>query len=162
MEKLKNYLIYAFLIFLFIMGVFYLFRSMYIFADDYEYTEKSLIEIHQFYTCKMLRYSEYKYYMKLRDEHLEKAFYHYNQSYLACWYCPRITDQEKARACLTSLWASFGATTPNMKFVAALGALLLQYGLECMREWHFVKTNLYESQHHFEMYEFYNELLAKA
>src|SRR5947207_2922221 len=106
MEKFKKNIGNLFAILLFLLGVFFLFRSLYIFGDEYDrftnvsnpfthvYTEKSMIEIHQFYSCKMLRYSEYKYYMKLRDEHLEKAFYHYNQSYLACWYCPRIPDQE--------------------------------------------------------------------
>jgi len=110
----------------------------------------------------MLKYSEYVYYIKQRDEHYKKAMYHYDQAYIACWYCPRIEHQEKARMCLTSASSMAGSSTPTGAFVMSLTTLLVQYGCECMREWHFIKTNLYESQHHFEMYEFYNEVLAKA
>lgn len=161
MQKLKLYFANALIIFLFLLGTYFLFKSLYIFGSEYEYTEKSLIEIERFYTCKMLKYSDYVFYIKKRDEHLDKAIHHYNQAYMACWYCPRISDQDKARMCYTSTWAMLG-TTPSLKIVLAVGSLLSQYGLECMKEWNFIKTNLYESQHHFEMYEFYNEILARA
>lgn len=151
MDKLKKGLAFTWFVFLFLLGVYFLFKSLYIFSGEYEYEN-----------YRMLKYSEYAYYIKERDHHWQKAMYHYNQAYMACWYCPRIEHQDKARMCLTSASSMVGSSTPTGAFVMSLTTLLVQYGCECMREWHFVKTNLYESQYHFEMYEFYLDVLAKA
>lgn len=149
MDKVKKGLAVTWFIFLFFLGIYYLFKSLYIFGGEYEY-------------YRMLKYSEYSYYIKERDYHYKQAMHHYDQAYMACWYCPRIDHQDKARMCLTSAASMVGSTTPSMMFAVSLMTLLTQYGCECMREWHFIKTNLYECQHHFEMYEFYMDLLAKA
>ncbi len=162
MEKFKKYLVYIITFTLLFMGAFYLLRSVHAFGEEYEYTEESLIEIHNFYTRKALKYSEYNYYIKERDYHYKKGVYHYDQAYMACWYCPRINDQEKARMCLVSSVSVVGCATASLQLVAIVTSFSLQYGLECMREWNFIKKNLHEAQHHFEMYEFYLDVLAKA
>src|SRR5574338_60665 len=147
---------------LFIIGTSFLLRSCSAHGAEWEdLTPETQECIELFYNCKQLRPNEERYYIKKKEEHYQLAIKYSEQVFMACWYCPNINNQEKARMCYNSVWAMLGSSTPQLKLIMSVGSLLMQYGLECMREWNFIQDNLHNAQHHFEMYEFYTDVLNK-
>jgi hypothetical protein len=80
----------------------------------------------------------------------------------SCWYLPECSDKDKAKYCFQSLIATFPACTPMSKIVSAFLAFMAQYGMDCMDQWHKIQTLLMEAKYHYEMKEFYEEVLVKG
>ncbi|CCB85205.1 putative uncharacterized protein [Parachlamydia acanthamoebae UV-7] len=51
--------------------------------------------------------------------------------------------------------------SPQSKLIAAILNLLLQYGLDCLDEWEEIDEKLYRIKYHYEMAEFYQDVLNK-
>lgn len=103
------------------------------------------------------------------DEYMDRCDYHHQKAMQALWmaqdlvwYLPQTTDREKAEYCFTTLLTTFSAPTPWSKIAAACIAFLSKYGLSCMDEWEKIQTYLYEAKHHFELEEFYEDVLIKG
>jgi hypothetical protein len=96
------------------------------------------------------------------DFHLSNGIRCYEDAKSKCWYLPNIEDREKARYCFTTSIAAVGNANAYCKLVAMVSSLLLQYGLDCMDEWDYIKTKLYWSSYHFELCDHYELLLKNA
>lgn len=51
---------------------------------------------------------------------------------------------------------------PMSKLVGVVRVTLILYGIDCCNEWHYINNKLYSSQCHYEMMEFYEEVLKKS
>lgn len=100
-----------------------------------------------------------KYYSDKIKFHAENAVRCYEAAKAKCWYLPDINDREKAKYCFTTLITTFPAGTPQSKIIAAITSFLIQYGLDCIDEWHYIQNKLYWAEYHFEMYEFYSDVV---
>ena len=96
---------------------------------------------------------------ELHQFHAVRTF---NNAKDKCWYLPRTTDREKARYCFTSVMSSLGAATKKGKLVNSLVTLLINYGLDAMDEWDYIREQLNWSEYHYEQCEFYQNLLARG
>lgn len=102
------------------------------------------------------------YYQQLIEHHRIEGDKAYIESKEKCWWLPNLTDREKARYCYTTALAGIATGTPGSKIVVMTITLLGQYGLDCIDEWHKIKTLLHSSQYHYEMMEFYQNVLNKS
>jgi hypothetical protein len=103
------------------------------------------------------------------EMYIEKIEYHEEQAQInmlsaenEVWFLPTCDDKEKAEYCFTTLIASIAAGTPQSKIAAACIAFLAKYGLSCMEQWHTIQTYLHKAKFHYEMKEFYEEVLVKG
>lgn len=77
-----------------------------------------------------------------------------------CWWLPYIPARDKARYCFTNIGILSCPGDPRSKIIAAIVNTLIQYGIDCQDEWHYINNKLYWSQYHFEMMEFHQQLIA--
>lgn len=91
--------------------------------------------------------------------HKSNAIRTFNDAKDRCFLLPKISDRNKAIYCFTNLAAICANSTPQSKIIAVLVTTLLQYGIDCTDEWHYINNKLYWSQYHFEMMEFHQDLI---
>jgi hypothetical protein len=103
-----------------------------------------------------------EYYLDKIDFHESNAKRTYEDAKNRCWWLPEISERDKARYCITTAGALAQPGTPQSKIIKALVNLLIQYGIDCMDEWAYIQNKLYWSQYHWEMYEFYCEVLVNG
>lgn len=101
-------------------------------------------------------------YRELRDYHLDNAQNCEAQARLCCTFLPDVPDRDKATYCFEILVSTLLPTQPMSKIMAACATFLIKYGFECMQEWHKIQKYLHEAKYHYEMYEFYQDVLDKA
>ena len=77
-----------------------------------------------------------------------------------CWYLPTLSKREKARQCFTSLGIMLVPAEPKARIISALVSALIQYGVNCSDEWHYINEKLYWAQYHADMSEHYSDLIA--
>ena len=75
---------------------------------------------------------------------------------------PNLTDRQNARYCFTASIAGITPLPPQSKLIAIILATLAEYGVDCVNEWYYINEKLYWSQYHYEMAEFYEEVLRKS
>lgn len=90
---------------------------------------------------------------------MENANRTYNAAKDKCWWLPRMSDREKAKTAFLTALAKFGASTPSGQIVNMTVVLLTEYGLACMDEWHYIHNKLHWSEYHFDMAEFYKNVI---
>ena len=100
---------------------------------------------------------------------LQRISFHQNEGIKAyefahekCWWLPRIRDRAMARSCFTTAITTATSGTPQSKIMNAITNLLITYGLSVLDEWDDINYNLMEAEYHFEMMEFYNDVLNKG
>jgi len=104
-----------------------------------------------------------------RQEFIKKVEFHdkwgkYNldMAQNKCWWLPDVSDREKAQWCWVTFMGSVAGTTPPSKVVCGLLSFLTQYGLNCIDEWDEIKTLLNWAEYHYNMKEFYENVLVKG
>lgn len=135
----------------------------------YEMTETAQKEIAQLKLwmekrryCKGLTGTQIADYQKKMKFHQENAQRTLDDAKARCWWLPDLTDRDNARYCWTSAIALLAPGAPHYKGVAVILNILLQYGLDCSDEWHYINEKLYWSQYHSEMADFYEEIIRKS
>jgi hypothetical protein len=78
-----------------------------------------------------------------------------------CWYLPTITDYDMGKNCFIVGIAFVGANEPRAKIAATIISAATIMGLACIEEWNHINTQLKTCQYHFEMCDFYADLLKK-
>ena len=111
---------------------------------------------------KALDHNARLYYMKKIDFHRENAIRTYENARKKCMWLPKKTDRDLAKNCFTAAAASIAASTPQSKVVAMIITMLTSYGLDVIDEWNYINDQLYWSEYHWEMFEFYSNVLVKA
>lgn len=147
---MKN-LINIIIVFLIILGLYYLFRE-HGHASSYHKRTKYI-------DLRGPTNEQIASWQKEYNFHLQEGIRTFNEAKAKCWYLPDLEDREKARYCFTSAIAAIGSTTPTYKLLAVVTQLLTQYGLDAMYEWNDINTKLYWSSYHFEMCDQYYKLI---
>lgn len=109
-----------------------------------------------------LNYSQGKYYREKKAWHQSEAIAAFERAHEKFWFLPRISDRSMARSCFTTAMTTATASTPQSKVMAAIVNIMITYGLAALDEWEYINYNLAAAQHHFEMMEFYNDVLNKS
>lgn len=100
-----------------------------------------------------------KYYERKEKFHSTEANRYYIHAKQKMWYLPDLDDREKARYCFTSAVTTAMPGDPRAKIVGVVLQFFLQYGLDCIYEWNYIQNQLYWAAYHFEMADFYFEVL---
>ncbi len=106
-----------------------------------------------------LSLNDKKFYQEKVNFHKANAERTYKDAKNRCWWLPVLSDRENAKYCFTTAVALLTPNSPQSKLVAATMTLLLQYGLDCIDEWNYIQNKLHWSQYHYEMMEFYQDIL---
>lgn len=178
MKKLfDRYWIY-FLAFIFlILGLFYYSKaySSEFYACEYEdkvYVFEHPLAIqhmnmclnmhHHMSRCRALAYDDCKTNAQKVQFHKENGERCYKDAKDRCWWLPNISERDKARYCFTTFGVLASPGEPKSKIIIAVISALIQYGLDCSDEWHYINNKLYWSQYHFEMMEFHQDLIKRG
>ncbi len=100
-----------------------------------------------------------KYYEKKEKFHGKEANKCYISAKSRVWYLPDLDDRQKARYCFTSALSACNPGDPRAKIVMISLSFLMQYGLDCIDEWNYIQNQLHCAAYHFEMSDFYFDLL---
>ncbi len=114
------------------------------------------------FPVEMLTTSQRSQYEKKEKEHRIEGKKHFNAANEICVLIPNITDREKAKELFI---AAVSASTQGRSWsaiVTGLSALLIQYCINVYDQWNQMKTHLNWSKYHFEMMEFYQDLLKTS
>lgn len=103
-----------------------------------------------------------KYYKDKVSFHKKEGDRYYKEAKKMCWYLPDLEARERAKDCFTSVMAGLAAADLKSKAIVMLISMLTKYGLDCIDEWNVINTKLRWSEYHYEMQEFYKEVLDKA
>ena len=95
------------------------------------------------------------------DFHKKEGDRTYNDAKDRCWWLPNVNEREQARYCFVSAIGLLGNGTPCSKLVSCVTALLAQYGLDAISEYHYINNKLYWSEYHFSMAELYWDLIQQ-
>jgi hypothetical protein len=79
-----------------------------------------------------------------------------------CWYLPKPSDKEMAEGCFITAMSMVAGSDPRSKIVAATITSLTQMGIAMMDEWNLIQHNLYWANYHFELCDFYANLLRNS
>jgi hypothetical protein len=155
-EKITKIFIPAILFFL---GLFFFLRACshadeerFMYLNPINFESEFLFQDFDIHLCK--RYSGYdtvKTY-NAKDEydfHMYHAIRTYKEAKEKCWWLPNISDRDRARMAWTTAVSMAVAPTPQLRIVVAVTQLLIQYGLDCIDEWHYIEEKLYWSEYHF-------------
>jgi len=145
----EQIIIYTICGILFILGTFFAIRGN---ACEYWMEDKFVI----------LNSSQARTYRDKKNYHQEQGILALERAQEKFWWLPRINDRVMARSCYTSVLTTVTASTPQSKIMAAVVNMMITYGLSAMDEWDYINYNLAEAEHHFELMEFYNDVLNKA
>lgn len=125
-------------------------------------------QISQFHEEQIFAKQKPKSVEELKVEYNDKISFHrengwrtYNDAKDKCWWLPDHDHRDNARYCWTGAIALLAPNTPQSKVVACILVWLCQYGIDCLDEWDYINNKMYWSQYHFEMMEFYEDLLKK-
>jgi len=151
-------------IFFFVLGILFLSSSK---AEAAPFKPNASIEIetfnHAFFGKNAALTRENKqYYTDKIEFHKSNGERTFKDAKNKCWYLPGLTDRQNARYCFTSAGASLYPGTPQSKLVKVIITTLIQYGVDCISEWEYIDNKLYWAQYHFEMMEFYEEVIVKG
>ena len=137
---------------LIILGLFYAIRA-------YAIENPHALHHINLYYCGSLAYDHCKTPKQKYDFHKANADRCYEEAKERCWWLPKIDERKKARYCLTSGGAMLAFGDPRSKLMAAFVNALIQYGLDCCDEWEFINNKFYWAEYHYEMMEFYGQML---
>jgi hypothetical protein len=106
-------------------------------------------------------YDECKTFAEKRDFYKKNAERCLNDAKNLCWYFPaKMRDKSFYAFSITTSMAAPGDL--RSKAVACLVTTLIEYGADCCEEWNNINTKLYWAQHHYEMYEFFSDLIKNG
>lgn len=99
---------------------------------------------------------------KKRDDSKANAERTYNDAKDRCWWLPDIDNRKIARHCFEVAYSSLNPGTPHSKLITMILIALGEYTCYCWDEWDYIETKLKWSKYHWEMYEFYCDVLEKG
>ena len=79
-----------------------------------------------------------------------------------CWCIPNLDDREMAKYCFLTALGLIPGGKPCTRLVTSILALCSKYGVDAMDDWQYVQNKLNWSKYHYEMCDFYFDLLKKA
>lgn len=78
------------------------------------------------------------------------------------WFLPDLTDEQMSNMCLATFSVGLAPTTPWSKIIRMFIAVSVQYVGHCKNEWNHIQNLLHTAEYHFELAEFYDDVVEKA
>lgn len=126
---------------------------------EYE-NEFEIRHVCKFYTMNV-EYDQCTTFTEKRDFHRKNAERCLNDAKTMCFYLPsKVREKSFYAFSMTTSMAVPGDL--RSKIVGCLITTLIEYGADCYEEWTNINTKLYWAQHHYEMYEFYSEVVRSG
>ena len=110
-------------------------------------------------SIKLLSPSQRENYERKEKEHRIEGQKHFNAANEICVLIPDIDDREKAKELFVAAVTTSTQGRSWSAIVAGLTVLLVEYSLHVYNQWNEMKTHLNWSKYHFEMMEFYQDVL---
>ncbi len=142
------------------LAIVFLILGIFFFSRAYGYENIHAIEKIQLHFYKGLDYEQCSTFEQKRQFHKENAERCLNDAKECCWWLPNLSHRKKAQYCFTNTGILLIPGDPKVKVITALVNTLIQYGLDCCDEWHYINNKLYWAQYHTEMYDFYTDLVS--
>jgi hypothetical protein len=102
-----------------------------------------------------------EYCLKQAQFHRQEGARTYKDAKELCWWLPNLDQRQVTRMCFETAAALMVPADPMSKLVAATAVLLVEYGIDCIDEWHTINNKLYWSEYHFEVAEHYEFLASR-
>lgn len=166
-QKSLDYFLYFLAFILLILGLYYYGKAYgteyeFLYEEDcHYYSPEAALEDIAIYQLQALAFDDCKTYKDKYQFHKENAERCFNDAKNKCWCLPKIDDREKARYCLTNIGIIIAPGDPKSKLIIAIISTLIQYGLDCSEEWNNIQTKLKWAQYHYEMMEFFEEVMKQ-
>lgn len=103
-----------------------------------------------------------EFYMERMEFHREKAISSYETAKNMSMFCLDLSEKDKADYCFKVLMATVAGSTPMSKIIAGGIAFISQFVCDSVRVWHTIQVLLYDSKHHYELQEFYANVLVNG
>ncbi len=167
-SKHKRSLFYYLTIFFLVAGMGFLFAEESVHATQQEHlvnppnAKKHIRAIQaNMQVCRKQAYTQKdkKYYQKMERYHDNEGHKCYENAKSRMWYLPNLTDREKARYCFTCAITTAMPGDPRAKIVGTIAQLIIQFGLDWIDEYNYVKNQLNWCAYHYEMSDFYYDVL---
>lgn len=158
-HKMKN-AVYIFLFFVFWLSAFLFGPTLQASVID------SKIEIKQvqFYLSTIqgrLSKEDQKFYQDKIRFHKSNGDRCFNDVKNKCSWLPSIDDRDTAKFCLITAGTVVAPADPLSKLIAVTVELFVYYGLNVIDEWNYIKNKMYWAQYHYEMLEFYQDVIRQ-
>ena len=152
--------VYIFLFFLFFLGAFFLGPSLHAVPPSAK-TEIKHLQSYFLVLRGKLSKEDKKFYQDKVRFHQSNAERCYRDVKNKCAWLPDFDDRENAKFCLVTAGTLVAPADPMSKLIAITVELFVYYGLTVMDEWNYIKNKLHWAEYHYEMMEFYQELLQQ-
>lgn len=103
-----------------------------------------------------------EFYMKRYEFHKAKAISSYETAKNMSMFSLELSEKEKADYCFKTLMATLVGSTPMSKVISAGIAFISQFICDSIGTWHTIQVLLYDSMHHYELQEFYENVLING
>lgn len=143
-----------------LLGIIFLILGLFYYKKAYAYEHPVAVYHMQLTGHKALVYENCLNNFQKREFHKENAERCLKEAHNTTWYLPNISSRKKVQYCFTNAGVLLSPGEPRSKIIIALITSLVQYGMDCCDEWHYLNEKLYWAQYHAEMYEHYTDLIA--
>lgn len=86
----------------------------------------------------------------------------YKRAQCIVWYLPNTDDSELAKSAFITAMSGIPNASVTGKICTMTLTYLTQYGLDCMEKYKLVNNYLHRAEYHFEMHEFYEQVMDQA
>jgi len=136
LETLRKYWHYYLAALLLALGIFFMGRA-------HAYENLHAIRHIQMHYCRALVYEDCKTPAQKAAFHKENAERCFKDVKEKCWYLPNMTHRKSAQYCLTNAGALCYPGNSKSKLIAVIINTMVQYGVDCCDEWHYIGNKLY-------------------
>ena len=104
--------------------------------------------------CKALTPKQVDILKKEMDKYLSSAKYCYDKAKDRCWWLPNMEHRKASRYLFeTIMYAAIPVADAKSRLIFILVKTFVDYGLECMDEWHYIHDKLKWAQWYYQEYE---------
>lgn len=100
-----------------------------------------------------------QYYLDKIDFHKKNGDRTYQEAKSKCWYLPDVDERERAKECFVVAASALLPSEPRSKLIGLVLSTMVTYGINCYDEWNFINTKLQWAKYHYEMMEFYQQVV---
>ncbi len=119
-------------------------------------------EYAQFDDIAQLDTEQIDHYNMLKQKHEKMAQLCVFTANKMIWFLPDIDEDNLSNMCLTTFAVGLAPATPWSKIIRMFISFSVQYVGHCKDEWNRIQTLLYTAEYHYQMAEFYEDVLNKA
>jgi hypothetical protein len=144
------------------LAILFFFLGMLFVKSMYGYENPMTLRSICLFHCNALAYDDCTTFQQKRQFHQENGERCLKDAKDMCWWWPCLKDRENVRKCWMTAVTAFIPADPRSKLIGMIVAYFGQHGYDCYEEWCNINTKLYWAEYHFEMMEFYEQVLKQG